>query len=242
MKIKIVTLFPEMFQGFLSESIIKRAIDKGNVEFEIIDFRKYSHDKHHHVDDTPYGGGAGMVLRCDILDECIEDIKTPKSHIALMSPQGVQYDQAMANRLAKEEDLILVCGHYEGFDERVRGYVDEEISMGDFVLTGGEIPAMAISDSVTRLLDGSIREESYEDDSFYNGLLEYPQYTRPQVYKGVEVPFVLQNGDHAKIKTWRLKESLRKTYLRRPDLLKNRTLTKEEAKLLAEVKDELNNN
>jgi tRNA (guanine37-N1)-methyltransferase len=242
MKIKIVTLFPEMFQGFLSESIIKRAIDKGNVEFEIIDFRKYSHDKHHHVDDTPYGGGAGMVLRCDILDECIEDIKTPKSHIALMSPQGVQYDQAMANRLAKEEELILVCGHYEGFDERVRGYVDEEISMGDFVLTGGEIPAMAISDSVTRLLDGSIREESYEDDSFYNGLLEYPQYTRPQVYKGVEVPFVLQNGDHAKIKIWRLKESLRKTYLRRPDLLKNRTLTKEEAKLLAEVKDELNNN
>jgi tRNA (guanine37-N1)-methyltransferase len=242
MKIKIVTLFPEMFQGFLSESIIKRAIDKGNVEFEIIDFRKYSHDKHHHVDDTPYGGGAGMVLRCDILDECIEDIKTPKSHIALMSPQGVQYDQAMANRLAKEEELILVCGHYEGFDERVRGYVDEEISMGDFVLTGGEIPAMAISDSVTRLLDGAIREESYEDDSFYNGLLEYPQYTRPQVYKGVEVPFVLQNGDHAKIKTWRLKESLRKTYLRRPDLLKNRTLTKEEAKLLAEVKDELNNN
>jgi tRNA (guanine37-N1)-methyltransferase len=242
MKIKIVTLFPEMFQGFLSESIIKRAIDKGNVEFEIIDFRKYSHDKHHHVDDTPYGGGAGMVLRCDILDECIEDIKTPKSHIALMSPQGVQYDQAMANRLAKEEELILVCGHYEGFDERVRGYVDEEISMGDSVLTGGEIPAMAISDSVTRLLDGSIREESYEDDSFYNGLLEYPQYTRPQVYKGVEVPFVLQNGDHAKIKTWRLKESLRKTYLRRPDLLKNRTLTKEETKLLAEVKDELNNN
>ncbi len=242
MKIKIVTLFPEMFQGFLSESIIKRAIDKGNVEFEIIDFRKYSHDKHHHVDDTPYGGGAGMVLRCDILDECIEDIKTPKSHIALMSPQGVQYNQAMANRLAKEEELILVCGHYEGFDERVRGYVDEEISMGDFVLTGGEIPAMAISDSVTRLLDGAIREESYEDDSFYNGLLEYPQYTRPQVYKGVEVPFVLQNGDHAKIKTWRLKESLRKTYLRRPDLLKNRTLTKEEAKLLAEVKDELNNN
>jgi tRNA (guanine37-N1)-methyltransferase len=242
MKIKIVTLFPEMFQGFINESIVKRAIDKGNVEIECVDFRKYSHDKHHHVDDTPYGGGAGMVLRCDILDECIEDIKTPKSHIALMSPQGVQYDQAMANRLAKEEELILVCGHYEGFDERVRGYVDEEISMGDFVLTGGEIPAMAISDSVTRLLDGSIREESYEDDSFYNGLLEYPQYTRPQVYKGVEVPFVLQNGDHAKIKTWRLKESLRKTYLRRPDLLKNRTLTKEEAKLLAEVKDELNNN
>jgi tRNA (guanine37-N1)-methyltransferase len=238
MKIKIVTLFPDMFQGFVSESIIKRAIDKGSVEIEVIDFRTYSHDKHHHVDDTPYGGGAGMVLRCDILDECLESIKTDKSHICLMSPQGIPYDQSVANRLAKEEELVLVCGHYEGFDERVRNYVDEEISMGDFVLTGGEIPAMAISDSVIRLLDGAIREESYEDDSFYNGLLEYPQYTRPQVYKGVEVPFVLQNGDHAKIKTWRLKESLRKTLKRRPDLLEKRILSKEEIKLLNEIKSE----
>ena len=238
MKIKIVTLFPEMFDGFINESIIKRAIDKGNVTIECIDFRKYSHDKHHHVDDTPYGGGAGMVLRCDILDECINDIQSDKSHIILMSPQGKTYKQADANRLSKEDEIIIVCGHYEGFDERVRDLVDEEISVGDFVLTGGEIPAMAVSDSIVRLLDGAIKKESFEEDSFYDGLLEYPQYTRPQVYNGKEVPFVLQNGDHEKIRIWRLKEALRRTYLRRPDLLKNRKFSKEELKLLHEIEDE----
>ena len=238
MKIKIVTLFPEMFKGFISESIVKRAIEKGNVEIECIDFRTYSHDKHHHVDDTPYGGGAGMVLRCDILDECLEDIKTDKSHIILMSPQGKTYKQEDANRLSKEEEIILVCGHYEGFDERIRHYVDEEISIGDFVLTGGEIPAMAISDSIIRLLDGAIKKNSYIEDSFYDGLLEYPQYTRPEEYKGEKVPFVLQNGDHEKIRVWRLKEALRRTYLRRPDLLEKRTLTKEEKQLLNEIKNE----
>ena len=240
MKIKIVTLFPEMFQGFINESIIKRAIDKGNVEIECVDFRKYSHDKHHHVDDTPYGGGAGMVLRCDIIDECLNDIKTDKSHIILMTPQGKTYRQEDANRLSKEEELILVCGHYEGFDERIRDYVDEEISVGDFVLTGGEIPAMAISDSVIRLLDGAIKKESFEEDSFYSGLLEYPQYTRPISYKDCSVPFVLQNGDHEKIRKWRLKEALRKTYLRRPDLLENRNLTKEEKIMLDEIISESN--
>ena len=239
MRIKIVTLFPEMFQGFLSESVVGRAIKEEKVSIELVDFRKYSKDKHHHVDDTPYGGGAGMVLRCDIIDSCLNDIKTDKSHIVLMSPQGKQYNQDIANRLSKEEELILVCGHYEGFDERIRNYVSEEISIGDFVLTGGEIPAMCISDSVIRLLDGAIRKESFEDDSFYNGLLEYPQYTRPYEYKGEMVPEVLQNGDHEKIRVYRLKEALRKTYIRRPDLIDKRVLSKEEKILLDEIKEEL---
>lgn len=238
MRIKIVTLFPQMFENFKSTSVVGRAIEKGYVSIECVDFREYSLDKHHHVDDTPYGGGAGMVLRCDIIDRCLEDIKTDKSHILLMSPQGKTFNQEIANRLALEEEIIIVCGHYEGFDERIRGYVDEEISVGDFVLTGGEIPAMAISDSVIRLLDGAIRKESFTDDSFYNGLLEYPQYTRPLEYKGEVVPEVLQNGNHEHIRKYRLKEALRKTYLRRPDLLKDRNFSKEELILLDEIKEE----
>ena len=238
MRIKIVTLFPEMFENFKSTSVVGRAIEKGYVSIECVDFRTYSTDKHHHVDDTPYGGGAGMVLRCDIIDECLNDIKTDKSHILLMSPQGKTFNQEMANRLSLEEEIIIVCGHYEGFDERIRGYVDEEVSVGDFVLTGGEIPAMLISDSVIRLLDGAIRKESFTDDSFYNGLLEYPQYTRPLEYRGEIVPEVLQNGNHELIRKYRLKEALRKTYLRRPDLLESRVFSKEELILLDEIKEE----
>ena len=238
MRIKIVTLFPEMFENFKSTSVVGRAIEKGYVSIECIDFRTYSLDKHHHVDDTPYGGGAGMVLRCDIIDKCLNDIKSDKSHILLMSPQGKTFNQEMANRLSLEEEIIIVCGHYEGFDERIRGYVDEEVSVGDFVLTGGEIPAMLISDSVIRLLDGAIRKESFTDDSFYNGLLEYPQYTRPLEYKGEVVPEVLQNGNHELIRKYRLKEALRKTYLRRPDLLNLRVFSKEELILLDEIKEE----
>ncbi len=238
MRIKIVTLFPEMFENFKSTSVVGRAIEKGYVSIECVDFREYSTDKHHHVDDTPYGGGAGMVLRCDIIDKCLNDIKSDKSHILLMSPQGKTFNQEMANRLASLEEIIIVCGHYEGFDERIRGYVDEEISVGDFVLTGGEIPAMLISDSVIRLLDGAIRKESFTDDSFYNGLLEYPQYTRPLEYKGEIVPEVLQNGNHELIRKYRLKEALRKTYLRRPDLLNLREFSKEELILIDEIKEE----
>lgn len=238
MRIKIVTLFPEMFENFKSTSVVGRATQKGYVSIECVDFRKYSEDKHHHVDDTPYGGGAGMVLRCDIIDRCLEDIKSNKSHILLMSPQGKTFNQEIANRLSTEEEIIIVCGHYEGFDERIRGYVDEEISVGDFVLTGGEIPAMLISDSVIRLLDGAIRKESFTDDSFYNGLLEYPQYTRPLEYKGEVVPEVLQNGNHELIRKYRLKEALRKTYLRRPDLLDLKEFSKEELILLDEIKEE----
>lgn len=236
MKIKILTLFPSMFDGFKSESIIKRSIEKGVVDIDIIDFRLWSKDKHHKVDDTPYGGGAGMVINPVVIYDCLKDVKTPNSHVILLTPQGEVYNQAKANSLAREYDeLIFICGHYEGFDERVRTLVDEEISIGDFVLTGGEIPAMTLVDSITRLLKGAITEESYEEDSFYQGLLEYPQYTRPLSYNGLEVPFVLTNGDHEKIRVWRKKESLRRTYLRRPDLLKNKELSKEEKKLLEDV-------
>ena len=227
-----------MFNGFLSESIIKRSIDNNIVEIELIDYRKYSNDKHNHVDDTPCGGGAGMVIKCDVLDRAIKDNRNEKSYVCLMTPQGRPYKEDIAIELSKKEELILICGHYEGFDERIRDYVDDEISIGDFVLTGGEIPAMAISDSVIRLLDDAITKESYEDDSFSYGLLEYPQYTRPIEYDGKVVPSVLLNGNHKLIREYRLKEALRKTLLRRPDLLINRELTKEEAKLLAEVKKE----
>ncbi len=238
MKIKILTLFPDMFTGFVHESIIKRAIEKGVVSVSLIDIREYSLDKHKHVDDTPCGGGAGMVIRCDVIDRAIKANSTDNTYVCLMTPQGEQYNEEITKELAKLDEIMLICGHYEGFDERVRNYVDRELSIGDYVLTGGEIPAMAISDSVIRLLDDAIKEESYKDDSYFNGLLEYPQYTRPVEYNGEKVPEVLLNGNHKLINEFRLKESLRRTYLRRPDLLENRDLTKEEEKLLNEVKKE----
>lgn len=235
MKIKIVTLFPSLFTGFLNESIIKRAIDKGEVSFDIINLRDYSTNKHHKVDDTPYGGGAGMVLAVDCLDRCISDVSSNGSRKILMSPMGETYTQKKAFELSHEEELILICGHYEGFDERIRGLVDEEISIGDFVLTGGEIPAMAISDSVVRLLGSVINKESYMTDSFASGLLGYPQYTRPLEYKDEKVPSVLTEGNHKLINEFRKKESLRRTYLRRKDILGNLNLSDKEIKLLEEV-------
>lgn len=238
MKIKILTLFPNMYNGFLSESIIKRAIDKNLVEFEIIDYRKYSNDKHNHVDDTPCGGGAGMVIRCDVIDRALKDNTNNNTYKILLTPQGDVFNQKIAFDLSKKDEIVLICGHYEGFDERIRSYVDSEISIGDFVLTGGEIPAMAISDSIVRLLDDVIKEDSFMDDSFSNGLLEYPQYTRPIEYNGMKVPDVLLSGDHKKIENYRLKESLRKTYLRRKDLIDKKELSKEEKKLLDEIKKE----
>ena len=239
MKIKILTLFPNMFDGFINESIIKRAIDNNVVEIEIIDYRAYSNDKHNHVDDTPCGGGAGMVIRCDVIDRAIKANSNDNTYICLMTPQGETYNEEITKELAKLDEIMLICGHYEGFDERVRNYVDRELSIGDYVLTGGEIPAMAISDSIIRLLDNAIKEESYKDDSYFNGLLEYPQYTRPVEYNGDKVPEVLLNGNHKLINEFRLKESLRKTYLRRPDLIEKRELTKEEEKLLNEIKEEM---
>ena len=219
MKIDILTLFPKMFEGILEESIIKRAIEKGIVEINIIDFREFSKLSNHQVDDTPYGGGSGMVLRCEPLVEAIESVKTMDSKVLLMCPQGVPYKEKKAIELSKEKHLIFVCGHYEGYDERIRNFVDEEISIGDYVLTGGEIPAMAVMDSVIRLLPGVIKEDSYLEDSFMNNRLDYPTYTKPATFRGLTVPEVLLSGDHAKIKQWREEQALENTKKRRKDLL-----------------------
>lgn len=239
MKITVVTLFPEFFDSFCTTSIIKRAIEKGHVEFETIDFRTYTLDKHNKVDDTPCGGGQGMVLMCQPLVDCIKDIRTKDSLVVLMSPQGKTFNQKVARSLASDvKHLILICGHYEGFDERIRSYVDMELSLGDFVLTGGEAAALVMSDAIIRLLDNVIKQDSHMDDSFENGLLEYPQYTRPIEYDGQKVPDVLLSGHHANINRWRLKQSLLRTKLKRPDLLENREFTKEELKLLKEIEEE----
>ena len=208
-----------MFDGFLNESIIKRAIDKKLVEINIINFRDYSLDPHHKVDDTPYGGGAGMVLCCQPIMDAVEDLKTNDTKVILLTPDGKKYDQKMAYSLSSEKHLIIICGHYEGFDDRIRSIVDLEISIGDYVLTGGEIPSMVITDSITRLLDGVIDKESHTNDSFNNNLLDYPTYTKPRVYKGMEVPEVLLNGNHKEIDEYRKTEAIKRTMERRPDLL-----------------------
>lgn len=220
MKIDILTLFPNMFHGILEESILKRAIDKGLVSINLIDFRTFSKLSNHQVDDTPYGGGSGMVLRPEPLLDALESVKKIDSHVILLCPQGVPYKEEKALSLTKYKHLILICGHYEGFDERIRNFVDEEISIGDYVLTGGEIPAMAIIDSVTRLLPGVINESSYQNDSFSCSLLDYPTYTKPSDYKGLKVPDILLSGNHANIKKWREQEAIKNTKKRRPDLLK----------------------
>ncbi len=220
MKIDILTLFPKMFEGFLNESIIKRAIDQGLVTIEIINFRDFSKLNNQQVDDTPYGGGRGMVLRPEPIVDAILSRKTKESKVILMCPQGKPYHQQKAFELRKEKHLILVCGHYEGFDERIREFVDEEISIGDYILTGGELPAMVISDSIIRLLEGVIKKESYEEESFSQNLLDYPVYTKPQEFRGLKVPDVLLSGNHQKIKEWRHQEQLKKTQAKRHDLLK----------------------
>ena len=208
-----------MFDGFIKTSIIKRAIEKNKVEIQIHDIRKYSKDKHKKVDDYSYGGGRGMVLMPQPVFDAVEDIKTKDSKILLMTPQGKAYKQALAYDLSKEKHIIIICGHYEGFDERIRTLADEEISIGDYVLTGGELPSMVITDSIVRLLDGVIEKESHINDSFNNNMLDYPVYTKPENFRGMKVPEVLLSGHHANIKKYREEEALKKTIERRPDLL-----------------------
>ena len=220
MKIDILTIFPNMFDNIFNESIIKRAIESNKVKISIVDFREYSKDPHKKVDDTPYGGGAGMVLTPQPIFDCVENLKKEESKVILLTPDGVQYKQKIAYDLSKEKHLIIICGHYEGFDERIRSLADYEISIGDYVLTGGEIPAMVLVDSIVRLIPGVINEQSHLEDSFNdNYLLDYPTYTKPRVFRNMEVPEVLVSGDHAKIAAWRKEQSIKKTKERRPDLM-----------------------
>ncbi len=221
MKIDILTLFPSMFDGFLSNSIIKRAIERNLVEINIINFRDYSKDPHHKVDDTPYGGGNGMVLMVQPIYDAVMDLKNNDSLVILLTPDGKTYNQKEAYKLKEHKHLIIICGHYEGFDDRIRSVVDLELSVGDYVLTGGEIPSMIITDSVVRLIDGVIEEQSHINDSFNpnTNLLDYPTYTKPREFNGMKVPDVLLNGNHKEIDEYRLNESIKKTKEKRPDLL-----------------------
>ncbi|MCI9234261.1 MAG: tRNA (guanosine(37)-N1)-methyltransferase TrmD [Bacilli bacterium] len=219
MKIDILTLFPSMFDGFLNESIIKRAIASGKVIIEVHDIRDFTLDKHKKVDDYGFGGGKGMVLMPQPVFDAVAHYKREKSKVILVTPQGKTWNQKMAYEFSKMDHLIFICGHYEGFDERIRTLADYEISIGDYVLTGGELPSMVMTDSIVRLLDGVIQEESHIVDSFHNNLLDYPVYTKPVDFRGMKVPDVLLSGHHANIEKWRYEEQLKRTKIRRPDLL-----------------------
>lgn len=224
MEFIILTLFPEAFEAYLNVSLLKRALAKKFIKIKIVNMRDYATDAHKSVDNRPYGGGAGMVLRVDIIDRALRGLKLKKGQkntkIVLMTPQGPVFNQKLANKLSKFKKLVLICGRYEGFDERIYNLVDGEISMGDFVLTGGEIPALAILDAVARQVPGVVgKEASIMDESFSKGLLEYPHYTRPEVYKKWKVPKILLSGNHQKIADWRLSEAFKRTKKKRPDLI-----------------------
>ena len=236
MRITILTLFKEMYDGFLNTSIIKRILEQGIADIKIVDIRDYSLDKHRHVDDTPYGGGAGMLMKVDVVGNAIKD-NGHNAHVILASPKGKQLTQEDFLRLSKMDEILIVCGHYEGIDSRIEYYCDEMLSIGDYVLTGGELASMVISDGILRLLDNSISPESLQEESFTNGLLEYEQYTRPLEYDGLKVPEVLLNGNHADIRKFRLASALKQTIIHRPDLLKDREFTKEELEVLKELKE-----
>lgn len=237
----ILTLFPEMIEGMLNQSILKRAIEKKIIEVNIINFRDFSTNKHSTVDDYAYGGGAGMLISVEPIHLAMKTIPNiDKAYKILTSPSGNVYNQNKAEKLSKLDHIVIVCGHYEGIDNRILDYIDEEISIGDYVLTGGEIPACAIIDSIARLVPDVISDESIVGESFTMGLLEYPQYTRPYEYDGKKVPDVLVSGHHANIKKWQRYQSLKKTYEVRPELLGNIALTNEDIKMLEEIKNEKN--
>jgi len=236
----VLTIFPEIFKSPLSESLIKKALDKGLIQIRVWNLRDFTEDKHHMTDDYPYGGGAGMVMKPEPVFRAVEEIKaqTPGAQSILLTPQGEKFHQRLARELSEHKHWILVCGRYEGLDERVRlGAVDREISVGDYILNGGEIPALVFIEVISRYVPGFLGSKaSVEEESFADGLLEYPQYTRPPVFREMRVPEVLLSGNHAEIQRWRRKESLRRTYLRRPDLLERARLTKEDLVYLAELK------
>lgn len=235
MKFDVLTLFPEMFQP-MNESIIGRAMDKNLIEIHITNIRDFSKDKHKKVDDTVYGGGAGMLIRPDIVYEAYQSIKSEKAKVIFLSPQGKTLNQQKVMELAKEEHLVLLCGHYEGIDERVIDkIVDEEISIGDYVLTGGELPAMVLIDSVSRYVTGVLAKDSKREESFLDGLLEYPQYTRPEIFENVKVPDILLSGHHKNIEKWRRIEAIKTTARKRPDLLEKIELSEEERQVLNDL-------
>lgn len=243
MKVDILSLFPRMFNGLVTESIIGKAVEKELVSINIIDFREFSDNKHRHVDDYPYGGGAGMLLKAQPILDAYEAIQQSspetKKRVILLDPAGQTFSQEKAEELSKQEHLVFICGHYEGYDERIRSIVTDELSLGDFVLTGGELGAMVVIDAAVRLIPEVLgNETSAITDSFSTGLLEHPQYTRPSSYKGMKVPEVLMSGNHQKISRWQEKESLRRTYLRRPDLLKTISLSDTQKQLLKEILEE----
>ncbi|MCS4486248.1 tRNA (guanosine(37)-N1)-methyltransferase TrmD [Staphylococcus americanisciuri] len=239
MRIDYLTLFPEMFEGVLNQSILKRAHDKGQLTTRTINFRDYANNKHNQVDDYPFGGGQGMVLKPEPIFNAMRDIEmTPETRVILMTPQGKPFNQQVAESLAEAEHLVFICGHYEGYDERIREhFVTDEISVGDYVLTGGELPAMVMTDAVVRLLPDVLGNQvSHEDDSFSSGLLEYPQYTRPRTFEGLDVPDVLLSGNHAHIEAWRHEQALYRTYQKRPDLLETYPLTEADKKIIERFK------
>ena len=243
MRIDILSLFPDMFQATLGESIIGRAQADGFLDINVTDFRKYTTDKHNHVDDAPFGGGAGMLLQAQPIFDAMDAInqkiagKYPRGRVILMDPAGRKFDQKYAQELSQEEHLTFICGHYEGYDERIRSLVTDEASLGDYVLTGGELAAMVMIDATVRFVPGVLgNQASPMGDSFSNGLLEYPQYTRPADFRGMKVPEVLTSGNHQKIKEWRMRESLRRTLERRPDLLSSAHLTREQEIMLQDLK------
>ncbi|MGV3110912.1 tRNA (guanosine(37)-N1)-methyltransferase TrmD [Staphylococcus pettenkoferi] len=235
MRIDYLTLFPEMFEGVLNHSILKRAQDKGMLNVNTVNFRDYAENKHNQVDDYPFGGGQGMVLKPEPIFNALESLQhKPKTRVVLMCPQGEPFTQEKAQELSKAEHLVFICGHYEGYDERIREHlVTDEISIGDYVLTGGELPAMTMTDAIVRLIPGVLgNQQSHEDDSFQDGLLEFPQYTRPREYRGMNVPEVLLSGNHARIDAWRREQKLLRTYRNRPDLLDKAELTKQDQDIL----------
>lgn len=235
MKITILTLFPEMFSSYLDNSIIKRAIAKEKVSFELINIRDFTLDKNHRVDDYPTGGGAGLIMKCQPVYDALQSVKKENSKVFLTSPRGKTFNQTKALELSKEDHLIFICGHYEGIDERINKYADELISLGDFILTGGEVAIMTISDAIIRLIPGVIADESTSEESFNSNLLEYPQFTLPYDFHGDTIPDILFSGNHQAIEKWRKKESLKLTRKLRPDLFEKYPLSKQDKKLLLEL-------
>lgn len=242
MKIDYLTLFPEMFEGVLNHSILKRAQDKGIINVNTINFRDYAVNKHNQVDDYPFGGGQGMVLKPEPVFNAMKDIQhNDETRVILMCPQGRPFTQKIAQELSSTEHIVFICGHYEGYDERIREHlVTDEISMGDYVLTGGELPAMTMTDAIVRLIPGVLgNQQSHQDDSFSDGLLEFPQYTRPREFQGMTVPDVLLSGNHAHMEKWRHKQKLIRTYLKRPDLLMAYPLSEQDKEIIESFKKQL---